>query len=544
MIGKRLLSALCTSVLAAGTVQCMAMQTFPDGARVAFFGDSITANGGAMLRIAAHYREAFPGRNLRFCNCGISGGGLESAEVYFDDILAARKPTHVVVAFGVNDSGAMRIDETADDASAEAKRVEEAAAAFRKRYAALVGRIRSLGAEIVLRTTTPYNEFGDSAVAPVNGRNVAYRRVTDEIRAVARDMGLPLIDDYARMSELLSGGEDIFAPDRVHPNDYGQWRMAETLLAAQGLKIAPYSPRVELAAKAGLSAWDDLWQRIADVNSCEWICVRDETLSLEAKLAKVKAWLEENSAKPDANKYVVRIAKGYLRDKPRKAALIAEAESAWAPADGGMPVSKNIRGHENIGWEGGRSFHLTDGLKDLPRVFIVGDSISGQYRDFVKDALEGRVNVSWWSSSLCVTSPSYLRFIEIYLDATKYDVIHINNGLHSLDTPTGDYARELEAAFLLIRKKQPQAKIIWATSTPLKGGRTKKVKELNAAAADVVARVGGIATDDLFALLDPLDRDANWGDEFHHTVETRKMTAKKVTEAILAEIGIDREDTK
>ena len=326
-------TALCTSVLAAGTVQCMAMQTFPDGARVAFFGDSITANGGAMLRVAAHYREAFPGRSLRFYNCGISGGGLESAEMYFDDIFAARKPTHVVLAFGVNDSGAMRLDESAADASKEARRVDEAAAAFRKRYAALVGRIRSLGAEVVLRTTTPYNEFGDSAVAPVKkGRNAAYRRVTDEIRAVARDMGLPLIDDYARMSELLSGGEVLFAADRVHPNDYGQWRMADTLLAAQGLKIAPYSPRAELAAKTGLSAWDDLWQRIADVNSCEWICVRDETLSLGAKLAKVKAWLEENGAKPDANKYVVRIANGYLRDKPRKTALIAEAESAWTPA--------------------------------------------------------------------------------------------------------------------------------------------------------------------------------------------------------------------
>ena len=215
-----------------------------------------------------------------------------------------------------------------------------------------------------------------------------------------------------------------------------------------------------------------------------------------------------------------------------------------APADGGMPVSKNIRGHENTEWSTSYAFHLSDSLKSLPRVFIVGDSISGQYRDFVQKDLEGSVNVSYWSSSYCVTSPSYLKFLDIYLDETKYDVIHINNGLHSLGTPTGDYARELEAALRLIRRKQPQAKIIWATSTPLKGKRTKKVKELNAAAKVVIARVGGIATDDLFALLDPLDRETNWADEFHHTVETRKMTAKKVTEAILAEIGIDREDTK
>ena len=226
---------------------------------------------------------------------------------------------------------------------------------------------------------------------------------------------------------------------------------------------------------------------------------------------------------------------------------LASGVAFSAPADGGMPVSKNIRGHENTEWENGRAFHMTDSLKNLPRVFIVGDSISGGYRDFVKDALEGRVNVSWWSSSYCVTSPSYLKFLDIYLDETKYDVIHINNGLHSLGTPTGDYARELEAALRLIRRKQPQAKIIWATSTPLNGRapvRAKKVVELNAAAADVVARVGGIATDDLFALLDPLDRATNWGDEFHHKVETRKITAKKVTDAILAEIGIDREGSK
>jgi len=220
-------------------------------------------------------------------------------------------------------------------------------------------------------------------------------------------------------------------------------------------------------------------------------------------------------------------------------AALASGVAFASAADGGMPVSKNIRGHENVEWENGRAFHMTDRLKNLPRVFIVGDSISGGYRDFVKNALEGRVNVSWWSSSYCVTSPSYLKFLEIYLDEAKYDVIHINNGLHSLGTPTGDYARELETALRLIRRKQPNAKIVWATSTPLKGERTKKVRELNAAAAAVVARMDGIATDDLFALLDPLDRDANWADEYHHKGDARKMTANKVTEAILAEIGID-----
>lgn len=225
-------------------------------------------------------------------------------------------------------------------------------------------------------------------------------------------------------------------------------------------------------------------------------------------------------------------------------AVLVSGVALAEPADGGLPVSANVKGRENTEWSQAYAFHLTDGQKDLPRVFIVGDSISGLYQDFVQKGLAGRVNVSYWISSYCVTRPIYLKLLEIYLDEGKYDVIHFNNGLHSLRTPTGDYARELEVVFRLIRKKQPQAKIVWATSTPLKGERTKKVKELNAAAADVVARVGGIATDDLFALLDPLDREANWADEYHHKVKTREMTAKKVAEAILAEIEIDSGEVK
>ena len=71
---------------------------FPDGARVAFFGDSITHGGGGILRVAAHYRKAFPGRDVRFYNVGISGGGVQAAEMYFERYLAAVKPTHVVLA--------------------------------------------------------------------------------------------------------------------------------------------------------------------------------------------------------------------------------------------------------------------------------------------------------------------------------------------------------------------------------------------------------------------------------------------------------------
>ena len=177
------------------------------------------------------------------------------------------------------------------------------------------------------------------------------------------------------------------------------------------------------------------------------------------------------------------------------------------PANGEekCPVFENVRGHENVEWQIAYAFHLTDGKKNLPRVLLVGDSIC-----------------------------NYMKFLSLYLDEAKYDVVHFNNGLHSLQTPTEAYAKCVRSAMELIRSKQPQAKIVWCSSTPLKDAdKTAKAKELNEAAAKVVAEIGGIETNDLFALLDPLDRDTNWRDVFHHKKETCNMEARQVADAVL-----------
>ena len=231
----------------------------------------------------------------------------------------------------------------------------------------------------------------------------------------------------------------------------------------------------------------------------------------------------------------------------RYAAFVAVGMSAFCamPAlssdkpDGGCPVSVNLRGHENTEWSQSYAYHLVDGRKNLPRVLLVGDSIVNGYQGEARRLLEAKgVNVTYWISSYCVTSPHYLTFLGIYLDEAKYDVIHFNNGLHSLDTPTADWEKRFEAALRLIREKQPAAKIVWCTSTPLKdAAKTAKARELNAAGAKVVARLGGIETNDLFAALDPLDRNANWSDMYHHKPHVRKMEGGLVAKAVLSAIG-------
>ena len=199
------------------------------------------------------------------------------------------------------------------------------------------------------------------------------------------------------------------------------------------------------------------------------------------------------------------------------------------------PVSANVRGHENTEWSRSYAYHLTDARKSLPRVLLVGDSICRAYEGEVRRLLDGKMNVSYWASSYCVTSPNYRTFLGIFLDEAKYDVIHFSNGLHSLGTPTPQWENAFESTLRFIREKQPSAKIVWCTITPMQDEEgTAKVKELNTAGAKVVEKVGGIHTNDLFTLLDPLDRRTNWRDAYHHTSKVYKMEAKKVADAVLA----------
>ncbi|MBO5643381.1 MAG: SGNH/GDSL hydrolase family protein [Kiritimatiellae bacterium] len=204
------------------------------------------------------------------------------------------------------------------------------------------------------------------------------------------------------------------------------------------------------------------------------------------------------------------------------------------------PVSENLRGHENTEWSIAYSFNLTDeNKKDLPRVLLVGDSICNGYQGGVCRILDGKMNVSYWISSYCVTSPGYLRLLAFYLDEAKYDVIHFNNGLHSLSTPIADYMKGIKAAFQLIRLKQPQAKLIWAASTPLKeADKTAKAKELNEASLNVITKIGQISINDLFKPMDALDRNEYWTDVFHFKKAAREIQAKQVSKACLSALNL------
>jgi hypothetical protein len=173
----------------------------------------------------------------------------------------------------------------------------------------------------------------------------------------------------------------------------------------------------------------------------------------------------------------------------------------------------------------------------LPRVLLVGDSICNGYNKEVCQELAGTASVTFFATSKCVCDKSYLRSLAFFLDEADYAVVHFNNGLHSLTSDRQDWETCLRAAIKLIQAKGKGAKIIWASSTPLKDpALTAKAKELNAIAERVMAEEG-VPTDDLFALMDPLDREAHWSDTFHFKGEAKKMQAKAVGDCVRKALG-------
>ena len=204
------------------------------------------------------------------------------------------------------------------------------------------------------------------------------------------------------------------------------------------------------------------------------------------------------------------------------------------------PVSERVNTHENQDWQEFRGFHYTDDKRDLPRVLLIGDSISGQYRTGVRDILEGKANVTWLTSCYCVTTENFFKYLEIALDDDKYAVVHINNGLHSLGADLAAYERGLRRAFKMIREKQPKTKIVWTRTTPLENAsRMKIVEALNAIADKVVAEVGLDAVDDLEKALNTVPRESRWSDGCHVTKAGVSALETAVVRSVAPFLGVE-----
>src|ERR1700760_4024215 len=67
---------------------------------------------------------------------------------------------------------------------------------------------------------------------------------------------------------------------------------------------------------------------------------------------------------------------------------------------------------------------------NLPRVLLIGDSITRDYYHGVEKCLDGKAYVARLATSRFASDPVLLEEIALVLDNNKFEVIHFNNGMH------------------------------------------------------------------------------------------------------------------
>ena len=178
----------------------------------------------------------------------------------------------------------------------------------------------------------------------------------------------------------------------------------------------------------------------------------------------------------------------------------------------------------------------------LPRVLLIGDSISMGYTLPTRELLKGKANLHRIPTNGGSTKDGVAK-IEGWLGNARWDVIHFNWGLHDLKhwkdgkldpaapevSTLAEYEKNLRE--LVTRMKAASVKLIWATTTPVpvgSGGRTADDElKYNEAAARVM-KDAGIPTDDLHALCKPKLGEWQRPKNVHFTTEGSAGLAAKV----------------
>ena len=172
----------------------------------------------------------------------------------------------------------------------------------------------------------------------------------------------------------------------------------------------------------------------------------------------------------------------------------------------------------------------------LPKVLIIGDTISEGYTPMVQDNLIKIAEVSHPADN-CMHTVRGLKDLKTWLGDEKWDVIHFNFGLFDLTQVTPEQYRANLTKIVTILEGTG-AKLIWASTTPLlpkTGKNFKDVLRFNAIAADVM-QAHKIPIDDLHSYVTGnlkawLTEEGNLDGTYWRNKEYEQM-ARQVTEFI------------
>ena len=209
------------------------------------------------------------------------------------------------------------------------------------------------------------------------------------------------------------------------------------------------------------------------------------------------------------------------------------------------------------------SFAEIEDVEGLPRVLILGDSISMGYTLSVRAALKGEANVHRPAAN-CGPTDSGLKYLDKWLGEEKWEVIHFNWGLHDVmhylngvakedrvpHTTEGAFRRNSTAQYeeklreLVARLQATGATLIWAGTTPIPDSSKGLWKPGDAAIYNkVAAKVmtdNGILVDDLWSFAKPELAGIQKERDVHFSSKGSALLGKEVARVIKEALELHR----
>jgi lysophospholipase L1-like esterase len=186
---------------------------------------------------------------------------------------------------------------------------------------------------------------------------------------------------------------------------------------------------------------------------------------------------------------------------------------------------------------------------------LIGDSICMGYRPFVKQKLMDKAKVIGIDDN-GGDSGNILQHFDEWILNKDFDLIHFNCGLHDLkvNRTTGEYQQPIEVYEQNLKqiikrlKEETNAKLVWATITPVIDERHNAVKDFNRHQKDVIEynkvatdimTEANIAIDDLFSvIMNDILEDCLLNDGVHMSEHGNELLTEVVSNCVLKELDI------
>ena len=168
----------------------------------------------------------------------------------------------------------------------------------------------------------------------------------------------------------------------------------------------------------------------------------------------------------------------------------------------------------------------------LPRILIIGDSISRGYTMPVRHELAGKVNVHRAPAN-CGSTVRTLAGLKVWLGDGKWDLIQFNCGIHDRRHKIEDYVSRLEA--IISKLKATGATLIWVSTTPNPVASDTLGPKMNDIAAKIMNK-HGIPITDIYTAVKPHTAKYQHPNNSHFRDEGYKFMGKILADNILRQL--------